>query len=218
MNHVSGLAERIRILILRGEIASGEMLIEVLLAERFRSTLAALREALRLLEGRGLLLANGSGGMRVVEVGSEELAETLQVRAALEALCAAQAAARGRQGHLTADGWRRVIALVDAVERAASEDRLEAAVFADRTLHLSLAALADNGPAYVSLDHLWDRIVVAQLQSAAWRSPGGSAEREHHELVAAIFDGDDDEATAVARDHALALLRPSAPRGSHPAR
>lgn len=44
VNRVSGLAELVRILILRGGIAPGEMLVEVLLAERFRTSRSTLRE------------------------------------------------------------------------------------------------------------------------------------------------------------------------------
>lgn len=76
LNRVSGLAELIRIVILQGGIAPGELLIEVMLAERFHTSQSTLREALRLLEGRGLLVANESGGMRVVELGPDELADT----------------------------------------------------------------------------------------------------------------------------------------------
>src|SRR5687767_1120622 len=108
MSRVSGLAELVRIRILRGELAPGERLIEVLLAESLRTSRSTLREALRLLEGRGLLVAGDGGGMRVVAFGRDELRQTLQVRAALEALGAAEAADRRRRGDVGDEALARV--------------------------------------------------------------------------------------------------------------
>lgn len=203
MSRVSGLAELTRLKILRGEIAPGELLNQATLAERLRTSRSTLREALRLLEGRGLLVANESGGMRVVEVDAGGLDETLRVRAALEALSAAEAAGRARRGGLGAEGLRRVSALVDAGEVAAEDPRPAAAVLADRTLHLAVAALSDNRVCHAALDHLWDRIVIANLRCAAW-PPRSAQAGEHRLLVAAVAGGDEDGASAIARRHVLA--------------
>ena len=192
MSRVSGLAELIRIQILQGEFAPGERLIEVTLAESLRTSRSMLREALRLLEGRGLLVAGDGGGMRVVAPDRDELAQTLRVRAALEALSAGEAAERRRQGELGDAALERVAALVDAAE---------ADVFADRTLHLALDGLAANRPGHVALDHLWDRVVVGSIR---WRPPSSAlATRDHRALLAAIAEGDAEEAAALARRHAL---------------
>lgn len=204
LKHVTGLAELIRILILRGEMASGELLNEVLLVERFRTGRSTVREALRLLEGRGLLVANHSGGMRVIALDSDELAEAIEVSAALEALSAAEAARRSRHSRLATRTLRRLPGLIDAVEVATAHDRVEEALFADRTFHLAVSALAGNRPCHATLDHLWDRILVARLQSRPSHPRPASASRDHHELIASIAGGDGDEASETARRHALA--------------
>jgi hypothetical protein len=101
---VSGLVELVRLMILRGEVPAGGRMVELLLAERFGTSLAMVREALRQLEGDGRLIANADGGMRVVELREDALIAALQVRAALEELSAGLAAERLRDGRVPAEG------------------------------------------------------------------------------------------------------------------
>src|SRR4051794_35883276 len=95
MNRVSGVVEQLRLMLLRGEVAAGELLMEPELKERLRVGRFMLREAMRKLEGEGLLVAGG-GAMRAVSLDGDDLTATLQVRATLEALSAGLAAERVR--------------------------------------------------------------------------------------------------------------------------
>jgi DNA-binding GntR family transcriptional regulator len=191
MSRVSGLAERVRLMVLRGDVRAGERMVELHLAEAFRVGRSTVREVLRQLAGDGLLVANESGGMRVVSLDADELAETLQVRAALEALSAGLAAGRVRDGDLDAGAVRALGRLADTAD-----------LLADRAFHRALDALAANRPAHHALARLWDRLLVAAPDLPVT----AQAAREHHELLAAIAAGDEDEATALARRHVLATL------------
>jgi DNA-binding GntR family transcriptional regulator len=161
---VSGLVELVRLMILRGEVPAGGRMVELLLAERFGTSLAMVREALRQLEGDGLLIANADDGMRVVELREDDLIAALQVRAALEELSAGLAAERVRDGRVPAGALSRLSELADAAEAAARSGAAGAP--ADRNFHRALAALAANQPCRDALARIWDRIVVASLQSA----------------------------------------------------
>jgi DNA-binding GntR family transcriptional regulator len=194
MSRPSGVAERIRTRILRGEIGAGERLVEIRLAETLRTSRSTLREALRLLEGRGLVVANEAGGMRVVSLEDHELEGALRVRAALEAHAAGEAAERMRRGGLTPEALDRPSSLADT-----HRDDPDAAVFADRTFHLAVDALAGNRAGHVVLDHLWDRIVVGALR-AGWTA----RDQDHHDLIAAIAAGDPEHAASIAHRHAHA--------------
>ena len=200
MSRVSGVAELVRLQILRGRIRPGERVNEVLLVEQLRTRRASLREALRLLEGRGLLVATESGGMQVIEVDGDGLAEALEVRAALEALSAGLAAGRSRRGQLSAGALRSASQLADA---PADDRRPAAALFADRRFHLAVDALAGNRPGHVALDHLWDRIMVGGLCSGSWPLSDATAAHDHRELLLAIASGDADHASAIAYRHAV---------------
>src|SRR5919199_3259729 len=98
MSRVSGVAERVRVMILSGEIGLGEPVLDERLLARLGVGRVTLREALRRLEGEGLLVSGHSGAMRVVELDDCVLRETLEARAALEGLSAGLAARRFRDG------------------------------------------------------------------------------------------------------------------------
>src|SRR5688500_11524757 len=100
MSRISGMAELLRLLILGGDLRPGERIVEVHVARRLGVERHALREALRRLEGEGLLVADDAGGMRVIEVDGSDLTATLELRAALEALSAGLAARRVREGEV----------------------------------------------------------------------------------------------------------------------
>jgi DNA-binding GntR family transcriptional regulator len=82
------LAERI----IGGELAPGERLVEMRIAQEFRTSQAPVREALRELEALRLVDSEPYRGTRVREVSQREMAEAYAVRAVLEQ-AAAEAAA-----------------------------------------------------------------------------------------------------------------------------
>ncbi len=199
MSQVSGIAELVRLMVLRGELAPGQRVIEAQLTQALRTGRSTLREALRSLEARGLLVANHSGGMRVVELDEALLAETLQTRAALEELSAGAAARRRGGGWLSDEDVRELGALAEAAD--AVIDR-EAAPVADRAVHLAVSRRSGNRPCHDALDRLWDRVLLA----AAWSPDRVVGSRGHVEIVDAIVAGDAEGAAALARRHALADL------------
>ena len=141
MSRVSGVAELIRSTLLRGEVEPGGRLIEPKLAQRFGTTRPTVREALRRLEGEGLLVSDDDGGMRLVAFAERELAETLQLRDALEQLSVRLAAESA-----TAYDLARLRALDG---------------HADRHFHRAVAALAGNLECVRALDAVWDKVVIA---------------------------------------------------------
>jgi DNA-binding GntR family transcriptional regulator len=161
MSRVSGLAELIRIMVLRGEIAPGGRLIEPQLREALGTSRPVLREALRLLEGRGLLVAGDGGGMRVAELDHDELVGCLRARAALERVCANVAAREPASADEAAT-------LRDLTAGVASPSSAEAIVAADRTFHLAVARLARVQACSDALDRLWDRVIIASHHSVTW--------------------------------------------------
>jgi DNA-binding GntR family transcriptional regulator len=206
MSRVSGASELIRSMILRGEIPAGARLPEAQIADRLRIGRSTLREGLRRLEGDGLLVANPSGGMRVVRLDAAELEATLHVRAALEALSAGLAAERVRTGELPPEAALQLGALADEADSVARTGAPEPATLADRTFHRAVDALAANGPCREALTRLWDRILVAAAQPAGGPAHRGGADQDHRGLLAAIAAGDGEAASSLARRHVLATV------------
>ena len=82
----SRLTEDLTEAIVRGEIPAGKKLSEPDLARRYEVSRGPLREALRRLEGRGLIRHIPHSGARVVTLEREEILELSRVREALEGM------------------------------------------------------------------------------------------------------------------------------------
>lgn len=80
--------------IVTGKLAPGERIGEVELCRRFQVTRGPLREAIRRLESRGLIVKKPHVGIKVVSLGTRELIELYRIREVLEGLAARQAAER----------------------------------------------------------------------------------------------------------------------------
>src|SRR5215218_6524921 len=86
--------ERIRSLVLSGELAPGTRLGQVELAGRLGISRTPVREALRRLGGEGLVEGHSNHGFRVADLGLDAVLRRLEVRAILEPGIAALAAER----------------------------------------------------------------------------------------------------------------------------
>ncbi len=80
------VAERLRGLILSGELAPRSRVNELELCERFGISRTPLREAIKLLAGEGLLVLLPNKGARVAALDEAEIDEILEVVAGLEAV------------------------------------------------------------------------------------------------------------------------------------
>jgi DNA-binding GntR family transcriptional regulator len=188
-------------MILSGEIGLGEPIIDERLLERLKVGRGLLREALRRLEGEGILVSSYSGAMRVVEIDEDVLRETLQARAALEGLSAGLAARRFRDGAAVAGALRTLETLADAADSAAKSGTAVVAAMADRNFHRAVDALGANRPGQRALAALWDRLILAEVHRL-----GGTprANSHHRPLLETIVAGNEAEAADAARRHVLA--------------
>jgi DNA-binding GntR family transcriptional regulator len=200
MSRVSGVAERVRLMILGGELGLGEPIVDERLRERLGAGRGVMREALRRLEGEGILVSSHSGAMRVVEIDPDALRETLQARAALEALSAGLAARRFADGTVAAGALRTLERLSDAAASVASSGPAVTAALADRNFHRAVDALGANGPGQRALAAIWDRLILAELHGLSSTRPSP----HHGPLVHAIAAGDEAGAADAARRHVLA--------------
>ena len=165
---------------------------------------SSIREALRMLESRGLIESNGAGTFRIarlsnplnhslnllLEAEETNVAELFEVRRILEGECAALAAARRKREHLDRMG--------DAIEAMAEGLSSEQAfIDADLRFHLTVAEASGNRVA----THLMHAIrgLLQRALASVYHVPG-SPERAiamHQLILEAIRDRRPD----VARDH-----------------
>lgn len=88
------VADQIGCSIVREDIVPGDRLREVELADSFEVSRATVRDALRILESRGLVTIASQRGAHVTSMTEDELADIFDIRAALLGLASGSAAVR----------------------------------------------------------------------------------------------------------------------------
>ena len=200
-----------------GALAPGLRITQEDLAARLAVSRQPVLQALRLLKQQGLVLDAPGRGLMVAPLDAAALAQTYQVRGALDALAARLAAQRG-------------VALPAAVlrdgRRSTRNGDVQAMIEADVNFHRALYAASGNpfieGSALSHWCHI-RRAMGAVLQSSIKRRPVWD---EHQAIADAIAQGDPETAARAASAHAqqagehLAgqlgrqLAQPGAPQGA----
>lgn len=192
----TGLLEAVRQAILVGDLLQGERLVEGDLAQRFGASRGAVRAALALLDNEGLVTRQANRGAWVRTVSIDETIEFTEVRAVLEGLCAAKAAAKATAGDREA--LRGLLAVMHAAVKAGD---LLAYSDTSRDMHQAIRHIADHQAATDMLDRL--QYLSGRYQVSVALMPGRPAqgELEHEAVVQAILSGDADFAERTMRDH-----------------
>jgi DNA-binding GntR family transcriptional regulator len=187
--------ERIRGLVLSGELAPGTRLGQVELAERLGISRTPVREALRRLGGEGLVEGHSHRGFRVADLGLDAVLRRLEVRAILEPGIAALAAERrtGRDLDLMSEA---------VADEAGARDGIEAHD-ASRRFHLALARASGNEELVRVIESLWlvevgRRLLFRRSAEPDWQRTDAS---EHREVLAAVYEGRAADAERLMAGH-----------------
>ncbi len=193
-----GVATEIRRLILDGTLEPGERLIEDRLAEQLGVSRNPVREAIRILEAEGFLEVAARRGSSVATLSAKQAADLFDVRLALEPL-GARLAARSP----SASGIAR---MKQIMEQATSNPAAQGPdVLSDlhSELHSIVFEMTDNAYLIAIALPMVKRGQWLLRQNARLENP--TAWAEHHGLIAAIEDQDEDLAEAQARNHVLSV-------------
>jgi GntR family transcriptional regulator, transcriptional repressor for pyruvate dehydrogenase complex len=175
---------------------------------------SSVREALRMLESRGLIESNGAGTFSVarlsnplnrslnllLETEETDVAELFEVRRLLEGECAALAAARRTRAHLD-----RMADAVDAME--AGLDLEPKFIDADLRFHMTVAEASGNRVATHLMHAIRD--LLQRALSSVYHVPG-SPERAigmHRLILEAIRDRRPDVARDRMHEHVESVER-----------
>ena len=112
--------------ILKGELAPGERLMEIQLAERLGVSRTPIREAIRKLELEGLVLMIPRKGAEVAKISEKSLRDVLEVRRSLEELAIELACQRMTEEEInsleqTQEEFKKAVARGDAMKIAETD-------------------------------------------------------------------------------------------------
>lgn len=144
------LAE-LRSCILSGELAPGLPIVQDALAERYGVSRVPVREALKILEGEGLVAYTAHHGYSVTKLEVGDLLEVYRLRAVLESEVATEAVPQIEEGHLD-----RMRTAMDQMDAAADDKNMLALGVGNRAFHFTLFEPSGMHRGIRIIRQLWD--------------------------------------------------------------
>jgi DNA-binding GntR family transcriptional regulator len=190
------LADRLREMIIEGELPPGMRLNERALCERLGASRTPLREAFRLLAAEHLVELQPNRGAQVVALSEDDIRESFEVMGALEAL-SGDLACR----HISAAETAEIKALTFEMLACHARRDLPAYYRINRVIHDRINRAAGNA----LLRQVYGRL-NARIQNLRFRSNFDSrkwdaAAREHVAMVEALEARDGDRLAQILRRH-----------------
>ncbi|MGE3627850.1 MAG: GntR family transcriptional regulator [Hyphomicrobiales bacterium] len=184
--------------IARGRLSPGAALDEMTLATRFGVSRTPIREAIRQLEAAGFADARPHRGAVVATITDQRLDEMFMVMAAMEGLCAREAAF-----NMTAEDHHGLLAIHERARIAADSGSIEEYYPLNTRFHAAIYAGTHNSFLEELTRHVRRR--VAPYRRAQFEASGrlDLSYREHDRVVQAILKRDG----AAAQEHMTSHMK-----------
>ncbi|MBL4834819.1 MAG: GntR family transcriptional regulator [Pseudomonas sp.] len=200
-----GAFQRIQTAIVKGEIPPGTRISEQYLSSTFGIGRGPLREAIRRLEGRRLVVRIPHAGVRVVSLSYEELLELYHVREALEGMACRLAAQNMTEGEIAM--LRDVLA---THEKHSGLQANESYYQQEGDLDLHYVIIRGSKNKALSdmlLGDLYHLVRMYRYRYSTTPKRPQQAFAEHHRIIEAIADRDGELAEMLMRRHISASRR-----------
>lgn len=173
--------------IVEGKLVPGERISPEELAERLKISKMPIKEAIERLAGEGLLEVQSRRGTFVTRLDPAELAETFEVRCALEVL-AGKLAAR----HITKADLERLRALIVAMEKSTAKTDVLVHLEQNAEFHELIVKRSGNGKLLETYRRLRTPIHLAGIHSRTddWVDRVAREQKEHRAIVRALEQRD----------------------------
>lgn len=192
----AALAERLRQMIIEGELPAGSRLNERALCERLGVSRTPLREAFRVLAAEHLIQLTPNRGARVVALSMHDIRESFELMAALEALSGELACRR-----VSDDDIAEIKALTFEMLACHARRDLPAYYRINRSIHDRINRAAGNTMLSRIYGTLNMRIQNLRFRSNFDQEKWNRAAREHAEMIEALEARDGARLSTLLRRH-----------------
>lgn len=192
------LREKIEDEIATGRIMPGERLDETELAARFRVSRTPIREALIQLASAGFVEMRPRRGAVVSELSARRLVEMFEVMAELEAMCGRLAARR-----MSDSDHRPLVHAQEACEALSQRSDPDGYYHQNETFHRVIYEGSHNSFLAEQASALHRRLGAYRRLQLRVRDRIATSCAEHRQIVAAILNGNGEQAATLLREHVL---------------
>jgi DNA-binding GntR family transcriptional regulator len=188
--------DRLRDLIVQGDLAPGQRLNERLLSEKLAISRTPLREAIKLLATEGLVELLPNRGAVVATMDTARLAETLQVMGALEGLAGELACRKS-----TPEQIAEIRDLHNEMLSMHARGDLASYFRYNQAIHLKIVEASGNPVLANTYRHLNVNVRRARYMANLSKERWDAAVREHEEILRALAARDVTRLKRLLRDH-----------------
>jgi DNA-binding GntR family transcriptional regulator len=191
------ICDRIRDDIVAGALPFGSRLKLDLLSARYSVGHMPIREALRQLQGEGLVVLEPNRGARVRAVDIEFVRNIFDLRIAIEAMLARRAAERIESGQIA-----KLEAIQETFEARARARDFATLLRINRDFHNVINEAARNPEAAAVLDRHWRLIAALWILHGYGEDRSAGVASDHRQIIGALAAHDADVAACLAMAHA----------------
>jgi DNA-binding GntR family transcriptional regulator len=188
--------DRLRDLIVQGDLAPGQRLNERLLSEKLAISRTPLREAIKLLATEGLVELLPNRGAVVAAMDTARLAEALQVMGALEGLAGELACRKS-----TPEQIAEIRGLHDEMLSMHARGDLAGYFRHNQAIHLKIVEASGNPVLANTYRQLNVNVRRARYMANLSKERWDAAVREHEEILRALAARDVAKLKRLLRDH-----------------
>ena len=182
--------------ILTGELKPGERLLEIHLANQLGVSRTPIREAIRKLELEGLVIMMPRRGAEVAQITEKGLRDVLEVRRALDALCAELACDR-----ITEEEKQRLKDACDEFEKATATGDATIIAAADVALHDIIVEATRNQRLIQLINNLSEQMYRYRFEYIKDENQHNHLVEEHRMIYESIVHCDKERAAKAAKLH-----------------
>ena len=182
--------------ILTGELKPGERLMEIHLADKLGVSRTPIREAIRKLELEGLVIMIPRRGAEVAQITEKNLKDVLEVRRALDALCAELACDR-----ITNEEKNKLKAACHAFEEATKTRDAKVIAQADVALHDIIVEATGNERLIQLIHNLSEQMYRYRFEYIKDERQHENLVQEHRIIYESIINNDKETAAKAAKLH-----------------
>ena len=195
--------QALRQIILAGDIASGERIVETKLAKQLNVSRTPIREAIGQLQREKLIVSNPNGGFRVATMSIKDAIQLYDCRIALE-----QVSVKGACELVNSQNLEQLEQYVVSAEKLAESNTGKANSFEllelDYQFHHLIAEISDNQWLLALLEQVFDKMALLRVQTTQHNPQVLEIRLEHRQIFEAIANRNADLAKKSIEQHLTA--------------